>query len=225
MRILGFNGSPRKAWNTARLLEKALEGAASRGASTSLAHLYDLDFKGCRSCFGCKIKGGPSYGSCASLDGLTPVLEQVRHADALLLGSPIYFWAITGEMKSFLERLLFPYYRYVKADDPVQTLFPRRIPVGFIYTLGANEARMRQFGYDQAIGLNEMFLRRAFGPVESLESFDTWQFEDYSRIDQDRFDLAAKRAWREEQFPKDLENAFQLGIRLAEGKVGAAAGA
>jgi len=219
MRILGFNGSPRKAWNTARLLEKALEGAASRGASTRLVHLYDLDFKGCRSCFGCKITGGASYGTCASRDDLTPILEQVRHADALLLGSPVYFWAVTGEMKAFLERLLFPYYRYVNEEDPVQTLFPRRIPVGFIYTFGANEARMLQCGYDKSIGLNEVFLRRVFGPVQSLESFDTWQFEDYGRIDQNRFDLAAKQAWRDQQFPKDLESAFQLGARLAEGQV------
>ena len=52
MEVIAFNGSPRKAWNTATLLEKALQGAASKGAVTELIHLYDLDFKGCRSCFG-----------------------------------------------------------------------------------------------------------------------------------------------------------------------------
>lgn len=45
MTVFAINGSPRKKWNTATLLEKALEGAASRGAETELIHLYDLDFK------------------------------------------------------------------------------------------------------------------------------------------------------------------------------------
>ncbi len=51
MKVIAINGSPRKRWNTATLLEKALEGAASQGAETELIHLYDIDFKGCTSCF------------------------------------------------------------------------------------------------------------------------------------------------------------------------------
>ncbi len=214
MRVLGFNGSPRKTWNTAKLLEQALAGAASRGADTRLVHLYDLSYSGCRSCFGCKTMGGPSHGSCALRDDLTPILEQVKRAAALLLGSPVYYWGVTGEMKSFLERLLFPFYRYANADDPVQTLFPRRIPSGFIYTMGASEQRMRQVGYHKAIELNEMFFLRVFGPMESLVSSDTWQFEDYEKIDQSAFDIQAKRARREQQFPQDCKHAVELGARL-----------
>jgi multimeric flavodoxin WrbA len=146
-----------------------------------------------------------------------PVLDQVRQADALLLGSPIYFWAVSGEMKSFLERLRFPFYRYAKDDDPAPTLFPRVIPTGFIYTMGAPEARMREFGYTQAIALNEMFLTRIFGQAESMVSCDTTQFDDYARIDQQRFDPAQKAAHRAEQFPLDCRKAFELGSRLARG--------
>jgi multimeric flavodoxin WrbA len=70
MKAIGVNGSPRKKWNTATLLKKALEGAASEGAKTTLVHLYDLDYKGCISCFACKMRGGKSYGKCAVKDGL-----------------------------------------------------------------------------------------------------------------------------------------------------------
>ena len=49
MKVIAINGSPRRNWNTATLLEKTLEGAASEGAETELIHLYDLDFKGCIS--------------------------------------------------------------------------------------------------------------------------------------------------------------------------------
>ena len=59
MKVMAFNGSPRKKkWNTVTLLKSALEGAASVGAETELVQLYDLDFSGCISCFSCK-KGSP----------------------------------------------------------------------------------------------------------------------------------------------------------------------
>ena len=54
MKVIAVNGSPRKTWNTATLLEHALAGAAGSGAETELVHLYDLEFKGCISCFACK---------------------------------------------------------------------------------------------------------------------------------------------------------------------------
>ena len=68
MKIMAFNGSPRKEWNTATLLKKALEGASSQGAKTELIHLYDLKYKGCISCFACKEKGGKGYGKCVVRD-------------------------------------------------------------------------------------------------------------------------------------------------------------
>ena len=112
MKVIAINGSPRKKWNTATLLEKALEGAASEGAETELIHLYDLNFKGCTSCFACKLKDGKSYGKCAMKDELTPVLEKLEDADAVILGSPLYLGNSTGEMRSFMERYIFPYLVY-----------------------------------------------------------------------------------------------------------------
>src|ERR1035437_1692749 len=217
MEVIAFNGSPRKKWNTATLLEKALEGAASQGAATRLIHLYDLDFKGCKSCFGCKTKGGPSYGKCAIKDDLTPLLKDVEKADALILGSHIYLWTVSGEMKSFLERLMFPFYRYAKADEPAPTLFPKKIQTGFIYTINTTEKQLKESGYDKGIALNEMFLRKIFGDSESLLCFDTYQFDDYSKIDQDRFDVEKKTASRKEHFPNDCQRAFDMGIRFANG--------
>ena len=93
MKLIAFNGSPRKKWNTATLLEHALKGAKDKGAKTELIHLYDLDYKGCTSCFACKrIRG--ECGHCAIKDDLRPVLKKVETADAILIGSPIYY-AIT----------------------------------------------------------------------------------------------------------------------------------
>ena len=215
MQVIAFNGSPRKTWNTATLLQKALEGAASKGATTRMVHLYDLDFQGCRSCFGCKIRGGPSHGRCAIKDDLTPILEEVKVADAIVLGSPVYFWAVTGEMKSFMERLMFPFYLYRKDSDPHRTLFPRTIHSGFIYTMNAAEERFKEVGFEKQISNNEIFMSMIFGRVESLVCMDTLQFEDYSKIDQDRYDPVAKVSAHQERFPQDCMKAFAMGARFA----------
>ena len=103
MKVIGFNGSPRKEWNTATMLKSALEGAASKGAKTELVHLYDLDFKGCTSCFACKLKGGKSYGRCAMRDDLTPFLKEVETADGIILGCPTYYGTLPGKMKAVID--------------------------------------------------------------------------------------------------------------------------
>lgn len=103
MKVMAFNGSPRKTWNTARLLNKALEGAVPQGAETELIHLNDLHYSGCKSCFACKLKGGASYGKCAIKDELAPILAKIKDADAIILGSPNYIGSPTGATKAFLK--------------------------------------------------------------------------------------------------------------------------
>ena len=213
MRVTAINGSPRKKWNTATLLEKALEGAASRGAETELIHLYDLNFKGCISCFACKTKGGKSYGRCAVKDDLEPVFRNIEKADAIILGSPIYFGSVSGEMRSFMERLLFPYLTYT---DPPRSLFPGKVKTGFIYTMNTTEEQMTERGYVQHFMLHETVLRMIFGASEYMCSFDTCQFDDYSKVVSERFDPEKKAQRRKEIFPKDCEKAFGMGARFAE---------
>ncbi len=216
MKVMGVNGSPRKKWNTAALLEKALEGAASQGAETESFHLYDLSYKGCVSCFACKTKDGRNYGRCAVKDDLTPILRKVEEVDVIILASPIYFGTVTGEMRSFMERLLFPYMTYT---DPPSSLFSRRMRTGFIFTLGATEELAKERGFDEHIMANKLLLKMIFGAAETLCSFDTYQFEDYSKVVAPRWDPEKKARRRAEVFPIDCEKAFELGARLAKGLI------
>ena len=78
-----FNASPRKGWNTAKMLEAASEGAREAGAETETVNLYDFPFAGCKSCFACKIKNARTNGVCAIRDNLRPILERARQADIL----------------------------------------------------------------------------------------------------------------------------------------------
>ena len=212
MKIIAFNGSPRKEWNTAMLLEKALEEAESQAAKTELIHLYDLDFKGCTSCFGCKIKGGKSYGKCVVKDDLVPIIKKVEDTYAIIFGSPIYYGTATGEMRSFMERLMFPYLTYT---DPMKSLFPKKINTGFIYTMNVTEEQMKEYGFNHHFNLNEMVLKIIFGASESLFSFDTYQFKDYSKVVSDRFDPEKKAERRKEVFPNDCKKAFEMDARFS----------
>jgi multimeric flavodoxin WrbA len=213
MKVIAINGSPRKNKNTATLLNKALEGAASRGAETELIHLYELNYKGCVSCFACKIKNGINYGRCGFNDDLIPVLQKAEKADAIILGSPIYLQGITGVMKSFLERLIFPYLRY---DKNHSSIFGRKISTGFIYTMNITNEQMKKFKYRENLRFMEEDMERIFGRCESLAVNDTYQFDDYSKYDVSLFDENKKAKVRKEQFPKDCKAAFDMGVRFAE---------
>ncbi|MGB8310872.1 MAG: flavodoxin family protein [Halobacteriota archaeon] len=213
MKVLAINGSPRTKCNTATLLNNALEGAASRGAETELVHLYKLNFKGCISCFACKLKNGESYGRCAVNDDLTPILTKAEEADAIILGSPIYLGTATGEMRSLMERLIFPYLMY---DVNHSTLFKKSIKTGLIYTMNAREDQMKLMGYDQSLNFVEMVMKRVFGESESLFVTDTYQFDDYSKYESSAFNVEEKAKRRKGEFPKDCEKAFEMGVRFAQ---------
>jgi len=213
LKILAFNGSPRKEWNTAILLNKALEGAASQGAETELIHLYDLNYKGCISCFACKMKGGKSYGKCAVRDELTPILRKIEESDGIILGPPVYFGTASAEMRAFMERLLYPYIVY-EAIPSVH--IKKRINTGFIYTMGATENQMTELGYEQHFKFNEMFMELIFGSSETLIVTDTYQFDDYSKYVASLFDPNEKLRRRKEVFPIDCQKAFEMGARIAQ---------
>lgn len=214
MKVVAFNGSPRKERNTATLLKKALEGAASQGAETELVHLYDLNYSGCISCYECKRINGKNYGKCILEDDLTPFLSNINSYDAIFLGSPNYIGTISGMAKLFIERLVYPYVAYTK-DFPA-TLFKDKMKVGFIYTMGSQNSWMKAMNYDKVAydlkGLFEMM----FGESEVLIVNDTSMFDDYSKYLTERFDPEAKAKRRKEVFPKDCEKAFKMGSEFAK---------
>lgn len=211
MKLIAFNGSPRKKWNTATLLRHAMEGAESEGAKTELINLYDLDYSGCTSCFACKRIGGKNYGHCPVKDDLKRVFKNVEKAGAILIGSPIYYGVTTGMTRCFLERLIFQYSVY---NPERSTLFPKKIRTGFIYTANATEERVKELGYNRCSRNTEMAMEWIFGSCDTLWVTDTYQFSDYGKYVSTRFNALAKKQRREEQFPADCNRAYDLGSRL-----------
>ena len=100
MRVIAINGSPRKNGNTATMLNEILAGAAEKGAETRFIHLNELNMKGCQGCLYCR----EHIGECAQKDDFQDLLEEMKTADAVALGSPIYVFSVTGQFKCFLDR-------------------------------------------------------------------------------------------------------------------------
>lgn len=193
------------------LVDEALEGARSKGAETERVDLYDLDFMGCRSCFACKRVGLEDH-RCTYRDGLTPVLERVREADALVLGTPIYLYQTTAGFAAFMERLLFPEVTYRK---DLSTFCERPVPTAFIYTMNAGEDYIEEMrrSYGRYEQLTANLLRSV---PESYDSVNTWQYSDYDRFEHSAFDVESKRVLRERVFPVDRENCRRMGERLVD---------
>lgn len=219
MKVMGINGSPRKNGNTAILLEEALSGAGSLGYETELIHLYDLNFRGCSSCFACKLKNRLlAPGHCGMKDDLTDVLEKILNGDGLILGTPIYLGNISGEMQSFIERLIFPCISY---NDGRTSPFRGKINSGFIYTMNMPEDSPMSEAYQRMFLMNQNFLQRLGGASHYMVAGDTYQFGDYSLYEAGMFDEAHKAQVRKEQFPLDRRRAFELGTGLAsDGPIG-----
>ena len=213
MKLIAINGSPRKDWNTDTLLKKALDGAASAGAETEMVYLYDLKFKGCVSCKACKLQKEPRPNRCVLRDDLTAVLDRVHEADAVILGSPVYFSEVTGEMRSFFERFLFQYLNY---DDYTKPLSPRK-RIGLVFTMNISESQFEDFGYTTLFQRYENWMKQYFGYCETLLATDTLQVKDYSRYHLAGFDANAKYQRHETVFPQDCQKAYELGVKLVSG--------
>ena len=209
--LIAINGSPRKNWNTAELLKHAMKGAEEAGAETELINLYSLNFKGCTSCFACKLKSRP-HGSCAMKDDLSPVLEKVKAADAVVFGSPIYFMNLSAGMIAFIERLFFSNYIY---SDEIPTVFPKKLPSAFIYTMNMTERHFEFFNMKERLGMYETFTTRILRVVPKvLRAYDTVQFKDYSRYESSIFNPEEKFAYREKHFADDCAAAYEIGRDL-----------
>ena len=210
-KVLLINGSPRKKWNTAMLLEKAAEGAAEAGAQIRLVNLYELNFRGCASCFACKRHKDPA-AVCILRDDLRPLLEEAMLSDAVIMGSAIYFGNATAGMRALWERLLFMNYTY---DNSRPSKFGGSIATGVIYTMNVTGPMLVELGYEPMFKAQSATLARVLnGPSEYLAVTDTLQFSDHSAYMSSSFDPEHKARMREEKFPKDLEAAYRLGARL-----------
>jgi multimeric flavodoxin WrbA len=103
MKILGISGSPRKG-NTEWMLGKLLEITARDGAEVELLLLRKMDIKRCNGCLTCEAGGKERKGLCQIKDDMQEIYPKLLGADVIILGTPVYFYMLSGLLKNFLDR-------------------------------------------------------------------------------------------------------------------------
>ncbi len=152
MKVIAFNGSPRKDGNTGTMLSKVLEGAAEAGAETMLVHLNELDMKGCQACMACR----ENLGTCFYKDEFQPFYDDLKDSDAVVMGTPIYMLQVTGQMKIFLDR----FYCFIGEEpDPhtgepiIEIVFPKGKRFAIVTSQGNADAAAYSSVVDYLKGL------------------------------------------------------------------------
>ena len=147
-KVIAFFGSPRKEGSSTRLVEQVIEGAKAEGAVVVTYNLNEDGVKGCQGCLFCRTNEG-----CATKDKLQSMYQEIKDADGVVSGFPIYFTNISGQAKLLIDRL-FPL-----IDKKLAPRFPGKKFVN-IYAQGqqdvemfkgaieANDRTFKRFGWD-----------------------------------------------------------------------------
>jgi multimeric flavodoxin WrbA len=107
MKIIGFNGSPRKHGNTSTIMAEMLRGAASEGAETKFIHLPSHHIENCIGCERCR-----NDKTCTSFfDGMHLLYPLIEESEGIILGSPTYNYDMTPWMKAFIDRF-YPFFDF-----------------------------------------------------------------------------------------------------------------
>ena len=205
-KIIAVNAGPRKGWNTDTLIDEAIKGAQAQGAEVIKYDLYNRDkYTGCISYFVCKKE--QFKGHCIVKDGLTEILDDIREADGLIIGTPNYLSEMTASFRAIYERLIFQNLTY-NSDVPCCNENP--IPVLLIMTSNAPDTM-----YTQLVENYKNTFDNFVGPTTVFVSGDTLQIKDYSKTDWPWFFNAEEKYERHEKvFPKEKEAVYQKGKEL-----------
>jgi len=188
MKILAFNGSPRKGGNTSTLIKAIMEGAQSVGAETTEVRLHDINMKGCMGCLGCR----KDPGFCKQKDDLTPYLEAIKTCDGMVVGSPIYMYRITGQMKCLVDRI---YSLYIDKDDGG---YDSAVPSGKKFALVISQGAPEKTQYESSIRWLAGMTGGGFGMEEVGRIIHSNSQEDPAKDNQgylkEAFDIGCKLA-------------------------------
>jgi multimeric flavodoxin WrbA len=100
LKILGISCSPRKGGNTEILVSEALAGTKEAGADIELLKMHELQISPCDGCTTCH-----QSGECRIKDDMQKVYQKLLAADGIILGSPVYFWSVSAQAKTLMDRI------------------------------------------------------------------------------------------------------------------------
>lgn len=209
-KIIAIHAGPRTGMNTDQLIKEAIKGVESKGAEVEYISLYRLEkYTGCISCFACKLPR--SYGKCAYHDGLYDVLEKIRNADGIIVGSPNYLGNLTASFRALYERLVFQSLTYNKEEPNCNK---HMIPVLLIATSNCGEEAYDNMGYTAMLDSYKNTLNHYVGPTKILICGNTLQTKNYDMFNWTMFDGKKKQEYHDQTFHQYLEKAYEMGKGL-----------
>ncbi len=171
MKILGISGSPRKGGNTEIMMREALAAVQEAGKETELVLLSEKKVSPCDGCLACV-----QSGICKIKDDMQPIYKEMEAADAIILGTPVYFMNVSAQMKAVIDRT-YPYRRNRKLRGKVAgaIVVARRVGAGAVLSLLYSYFQSQRLiiasggiGYGQEAGK----VREGVGSAPDLSALD-----------------------------------------------------
>lgn len=104
MYVVAINGSPKEKGNTYHALKTVTDELDKQGINTEIIHIGDKIIRGCLACGAC---GKNQNEKCVLEDDVNIMIQKMKAADGIIIGSPVYYASIAGTMKSFLDRAFY----------------------------------------------------------------------------------------------------------------------
>lgn len=165
MKIVAFNGSPRKGGNTQLLLQEAVRGAKEQGAEVTVFDLNWMNIKPCQNCGGCA-----ETAQCIVQDDMQKIYEAIRSADRIILASPIFFFGLSGQTKIMIDRCQpFWYGKYIHQKPLPLGPHGRK---GLVLLVGGMKRSPRNKGFECSEVTARVFLRTVNVPEHAALEFD-----------------------------------------------------
>jgi len=181
-KILAFLSSPRENGYTTQLVNHVLDGVKSAGGEIVIYNLNEDGIKGCQGCFYCR-----NHEKCAIKDHLYPMYDDIKNADGIVAGFPIYFGSVNGQAKQWLDRM------YPMVGDAFVPRFPGK-KVVTVYAQANPDSSLFSDAIKSANGFFELY---GWDVIESLLVYGNTA-QDY-------------------EMPKELlDRAYEAGRKLVE---------
>lgn len=171
MNVVAILGSPRRQGNSSGLADACTTLIAEKGHNITTYNLNNLNYKGCQACDGCKTRSE----TCILKDGLSPVLEDAKIADIIVLATPVYWGEVSSQMKGFIDRT----YSYLTPEfitGPKRHRLSAGKKLIFITTQGGDEAM-----YDDIFPRYNSFFQQLemFSDTKLIRGCDLSKVDDY----------------------------------------------
>ncbi|MDA8422084.1 MAG: flavodoxin family protein [Nitrospiraceae bacterium] len=193
MKVIAFNGSPRRGGNTEILLTEAIRGVKDQGSEVTTYNLDTLALRPCLNCGKCD-----EAAQCVVQDDMQTILREIRSADRIIVASPIFFFSVSAQTKIMIDRCQSFWAEKYVHKKPVQPgPFGRK---GLLLLVGGMKQNEKNVGFQCSEATTRAFFR-------------TVNVQEHATLE---FDAVDKKGAIKEH-PTALQDAYEAGKKLVTG--------